>query len=137
MINLGEKAYKEMIAYSIKIYPIEACGLIAGKKEGKDIEIIKVYPLKNIDNSEEHFTMDSVEQFEILKKIRRDNMVLLGNFHSHPYTPSRLSDEDVRLAYDKSLLYSVISLVDINNPVLNIFKVGKENQIIKIDYLNN
>lgn len=135
MINLEEKAYKEMIAHSIKVYPIEACGLFAGKKDDKNVEIIKVYPLKNIDNSEEHFTMDTVEQFEILKKIRRENMVLLGNFHSHPYTPSRLSDEDVRLAYDKSLLYSVISLIDIENPILNIFKVDKENQIIKVDYL--
>jgi proteasome lid subunit RPN8/RPN11 len=60
---------------------------------------------------------------------------ILGNWHSHPFTPSRMSDEDLRLAVDKNASYLILSLADMNNPVLNSFSVTsgkseKENLII-------
>ena len=47
----------------------------------------------------------------------------LGNFHSHPESPSRPSEEDKRLAYDKEASYMIISLMDIENPVLKSFRI--------------
>ena len=47
----------------------------------------------------------------------------LGNFHSHPESPSRPSEEDKRLAYDREASYMIISLMDIENPVLKSFRI--------------
>ena len=47
----------------------------------------------------------------------------LGNWHSHPESPSRPSDEDKRLAYDSKASYMILSLMDRENPVLNSFQI--------------
>lgn len=64
--------------------------------------------------------MDPAEQFAVLRDIRRRNLALIGNFHSHPETPSRPSDEDKRLAFDPSLRYLILSLAE-EKPVLRSF----------------
>jgi proteasome lid subunit RPN8/RPN11 len=34
----------------------------------------------------------------------------LANYHSHPETPARPSDEDIRLVYDPNISYVIVSL---------------------------
>jgi proteasome lid subunit RPN8/RPN11 len=60
------------------------------------------------------------DQFSTIKDIRKKGLTLLGNFHSHPATPARPSEEDIRLAFDPSLSYLIISLKD-PEPVLKSF----------------
>ena len=67
--------------------------------------------------------MDIKEQFKAISQIRKDNLQLIGNFHSHPSTPSRPSAEDIRLAFDPNLSYVIISLQDRENPVINSFNI--------------
>lgn len=44
-----------MVAHAESELPDEACGLIAGRIDGDDKIIEKVYLLTNIDHSNEHF----------------------------------------------------------------------------------
>jgi proteasome lid subunit RPN8/RPN11 len=46
----------------------------------------------------------------------------LGNWHSHPESPSRPSEEDKRLAYDPKASYMILSLMA-QTPVLNSFHI--------------
>ena len=103
--------------------PNEACGLIGGTIEN-DIKVVKaVYLLNNLDASREHFSMDPKEQLAVIKDLRSKGYVQFGNFHSHPETPARPSDEDKRLAYDSNASYLILSLQDIGNPVLKAFLI--------------
>lgn len=126
MIKLNKSQFKEIYDYAVKELPNEACGLLAGEKEGEDIIITKVYLLTNLDKSPEHFTMDPKEQFEVIKDIRKNNWQLIGNFHSHPSTPSRPSEEDKRLAFDPNASYFILSLAQ-EEPVLKSFKIIDNN----------
>ena len=99
------------------------CGLIAGIIEGEDKIIKKVYFLTNTDHSNEHFSLDPKEQLAAIKDMRSMGLVPLGNWHSHPESPSRPSEEDKRLAYDSKASYMILSLVDREKPVLNSFKI--------------
>ena len=56
--------------------------------------------------------------------MRAESLTPLGNWHSHPESPSRPSEEDKRLAYDSSASYLILSLMYRNNPVLNSFKIS-------------
>ena len=112
-----------MLHHAIAELPNEACGMIAGVKDGSDKVIKKVYLLTNTDHSNEHFSLDPREQLAAVKDMRANGLVPLGNWHSHPETPSRPSDEDKRLAYDKTASYMILSLMDSNNPVLNSFHI--------------
>ena len=112
-----------MYAHAKAELPNEACGLIAGKTENGDKHIEKVYLLTNIDKSNEHFSLDPKEQLAAVKDMRAEGLVPLGNWHSHPESPSRPSDEDKRLAYDSKASYMIMSLMDNDNPVLNSFRI--------------
>ncbi len=123
MIHIYKSHYDEIIDYSLAELPNEACGLLAGRLENEEKRVEKVYFLRNIDESPEHFSMDPKEQFAAVKDMRVNGWVLLGNFHSHPATPARPSREDIRLAFDPSKSYMILSLAEKQNPVLKSFLI--------------
>lgn len=131
MIYIKKEDYEEIIAYAKAGLPNEACGLLGGTVDGKDRRIEKVYYLTNIDASREHFSMDPKEQFEAVKDMRANGLSLIGNFHSHPESPSRPSEEDKRLAYDSSVRYLILSLMDMDAPVLNGFEIIDRTDVTK------
>ncbi len=122
-ILLKQHDYNEIIFFSQKKLPNEACGLLAGNIDGEIKSIKKVYYLTNLDQSPQHFSMDPQEQFAAIKEIRSMGWVLLGNFHSHPSSPSRPSQEDIHLAFDADACYLILSLQDKGNPVLKGFQI--------------
>ena len=97
--------------------------------EGEKQYVKKVYLLTNMDESNEHFSMDPKEQLAAVKDMRKNGYVPLGNFHSHPETPSRPSEEDKRLAYDSTAVYMIMSLMDNDNPVFKAFGVDKDKNV--------
>ena len=136
MIKISENDYKKIIAHAESVLPEEACGLIAGEitDDGKIIK--KVYLLTNIDHSNEHFSLDPKEQLAAIKDMRANGLLPLGNWHSHPESPSRPSEEDKRLAYDSKASYLILSLLDRENPVLNSFRIEgdvAENEGLSIE----
>ena len=82
-----------------------------------------MYKRQNIDHSNEHFSLDPKEQLAAIKDMRAEGLVPMGNWHSHPESPSRPSDEDKRLAYDKTASYMILSLMNKDEPVLNSFHI--------------
>jgi len=86
--------------------PVEACGYLARK----DDAVTKAFPLTNADKSEEHFSFVPAEQFAVVKAMRAEGLTLAGVYHSHPASPARPSEEDIRLLCDGSLTYVIVSL---------------------------
>ena len=124
MIRLKQDDYDKILAYAKSELPNEACGLIAGSETDQGDKLVeKVYLLINIDHSNEHFSLDPKEQLAAVKDMRSLGLKPLGNWHSHPESPSRPSDEDKRLAYDSKASYMILSLMQIDSPVLNSFKI--------------
>ncbi len=124
MIKLSKSDYEKILKHAESELPNEACGLIGGVIEGGDKLIKKVYLLTNTDHSNEHFSMDPKEQLASIKDMRANGFVPLGNWHSHPESPSRPSDEDKRLAYDSKASYMILSLMNREEPVLNSFHIS-------------
>lgn len=118
MLYIPENIIKEIFEHSIKELPNEACGYLAGSENS----ISKAYLLKNIDQSPDHFSFDPAEQFKTVKDARLNGIELIANFHSHPSTPARPSQEDIRLAYDPNILYIIVSLAD-TKPDIKAFRI--------------
>ena len=68
MISLKKADYEKILAHAKSCVPEEACGLIAGTKEGEDKVVEKVYLLTNIDHSNEHFTPVSYTHLDVYKR---------------------------------------------------------------------
>lgn len=118
MIHLKQEVLDQIIAHAQEVYPIEACGYLAGNGDS----ISQGYEMKNIDNSEEHFSFDPAEQFSVIREARNAGLEILANYHSHPATPARPSEEDIKLAYDPNILYIIVSLAG-ETPVLKAFRI--------------
>lgn len=129
MIKMNQEVYNTIIKHGKQGLPNEACGLLGGVVVESVTYVKKVYCLTNIDASREHFSMDPKEQFAAIKDIRSNDLQLIGNFHSHPETPARPSEEDKRLAYDTKLLYGIISLMDEDAPVLKMFHINGVKEV--------
>jgi len=122
VIRLEYHLYDELVEYAKEHLPEEACGLIAGTIEDGVREIKKIYYLENIDHATDHFTLDPKDQMAAVKDMRANGYKPLGNWHSHPESPSRPSVEDVKLAYDSKASYLILSLMA-NYPVLNSYHI--------------
>jgi proteasome lid subunit RPN8/RPN11 len=118
MIHIPAHIIDGIIQQAYAELPNEACGLLVGK----DNEVIKQHALTNIDQSNEHFSFDPAEQFQVFRSARAEGLEIMANYHSHPETPSRPSVEDIRLAYDPDILYLIVSLAA-ETPVLKAFKI--------------
>jgi len=122
VIKLPKTEYLRIVKGAKNAYPNEGCGLIAGTDEGNVRSIGKVYVLQNTDRSPQHFSLDPREQLAAVKDMRENGWRPLGNWHSHPTTPSRPSEEDKRLAFDKNASYLILSLAG-EEPILNAFHI--------------
>ena len=134
-LGFGKGLLAVIIGHIIGCTMLFLAGLIGGRTEGETRTVDKVYFLTNTDHSPEHFSMDPKEQLAAVKDMRANGLTPLGNWHSHPETPSRPSDEDKRLAYDSSASYLILSLMDPDTPALNSFHIegdtaSKEELII-------
>ena len=118
MIVIKQKIQNEIIAHAKSDLPNEACGYLAGL----DGVITTAYKLINIDHNPVHFSFDPAEQFQTVKDARNKGIQIIANYHSHPSTPARPSQEDIRLAYDPDILYFIVSLAA-NEPDLKAFKI--------------
>jgi len=122
-VRLKSADYEAIVAHARAWLPNEACGLIAGRIEDGIKTVEKVYLLSNTDNSPEHFSIDPKEQLSAVKDMRTNGLAPLGNFHSHPSTPARPSEEDIRLAHDPGASYLILSLAE-DKPALRAFGVS-------------
>jgi proteasome lid subunit RPN8/RPN11 len=78
--------------------------------------------MENIDHSPEHFSFAPRDQFAALRYARSKGLKILANWHSHPASPSRPSEEDLRLANDPTIRYAILSLLG-GEPRLNSFRI--------------
>ena len=117
-MKIEQHVIDEIIAQAQKDAPDESCGYLLGK----DDLVTENYWMENIDHSSEHFSFAPKDQFAALRYAREHGLKILANWHSHPASPSRPSQEDLRLANDPTIRYAILSLLD-GKVNLNSFKI--------------
>ena len=126
-LSIPSAIYERIVSLAKAELPLEACGILAGK----DGSVEEFYEMTNTDKSATHYMMEPAEQFAVIKKIRAAGTELLAVYHSHPKTPARLSEEDIRLALTPDATFAVLSLQDKARPVMKAFVVedGRSKEI--------
>lgn len=111
----------ELISQAQQDAPNETCGYLLGTSSEDGDIVTENYEMENIDHSPEHFSFNPKDQFAALKHARSKGLKILANWHSHPASPSRPSQEDIRLANDPTIRYAILSLHE--GVHLNSFKI--------------
>ena len=106
--------------------PNEACGYL----RGIDGKVHGRIALANADASPEHFSFTPSDQFAALKASRELGEELVAVYHSHPETPARMSEEDIRLANDPDMIFVIHSLAD---GATKAFRVDREKTVHNVE----
>ena len=128
-MKIEQHVIDELIAQAQKDAPNETCGYLLGI----DNVVTENYWMENIDHSPEHFSFAPKDQFAALKYARSKGLRILANWHSHPASPSRPSQEDLCLANDPTIRYAILSLHE--GIHLNSFKILNGEVIDKEQHL--
>ncbi len=144
MITIRRAVYDQMISHAKAGYPNEACGILSGPPRNADgslpvrqagagvlvaekaDEVSIFYPMKNTDNAAISYFMDPKEQLQVFKSMRQKGLVMRGIFHSHVASEATPSQKDVRLAFYPEASYLIVSLSDLQKPVLRSFRIVEE-----------
>ena len=105
-MKIEREVMERIVAHAERDAPIEACGFLMGLKG----RITRDHPMTNAEGRADHFTFDPEEQFHAYKTAMQEGLDIIGAYHSHPAGPAWPSEEDIKLAYDSSILYVIVSL---------------------------
>lgn len=119
MITLTKELVKKITKHSLKEFPNEACGLLAGR----DGIVEKVYEMINTDKSPASYFMDAAQQLKVMKEIRSLDLEMIGIYHSHVASRAFPSAHDVKLAFYPEASCVIVSLQDRKNPEIKSFKI--------------
>ena len=120
-MKIPNEIIDKLVSQAWQDAPNETCGYLLGIS-GEDGDVVtENYLMENIDHSSEHFSFAPKDQFAALKYARQNGLKILANWHSHPASPSRPSQEDLRLANDPTIRYAILSLHE--GIHLNSFKI--------------
>ncbi|TBV80695.1 MAG: M67 family peptidase [Desulfobulbaceae bacterium] len=125
-LKITQKILNAILTHGQRELPNEACGYLASQ----DGVICRHFELTNKDAAPDHFTMDPAEQFAAIRQMRADGLQVAAVYHTHPETPARPSEEDVRLAHDPGLVYVIVSLVPGVDPI-RAFKID-QGTVVKL-----
>ena len=106
MLRIPSNITEEMIAHAKADFPLECCGILAGK----DDTISHIYKVINNDKSRVSYLMDPKEQIRVFKEMRTLGIEMKAIYHSHPNHPAYPSMTDVELAYYPDAIYIIISI---------------------------
>ena len=127
MLRIPNSILKAIVDKARDGFPLEVCGILGGR----DGEVTSHFPMTNTDASNEHFMMDPKEQFAVVKALRAKGEEMLVIYHSHPESPARPSQEDIRLALTPNVYHLIVSLLEREAPVAKAFRIlaGEVEQV--------
>ena len=120
MIRIPAAIHDDLIAHAKEGFPLEVCGILGGTGDTGSV----IYRMTNTDASNEHFMMEPKEQFSVVKDLRAKGLAMLAIYHSHPESPARPSEEDIKLALTPDVSYVIVSLADAELPDIKSYKIS-------------
>ena len=130
-LEIPQDLMNRIIEHARQEYPLESCGILAGKK-GK---IIRFYPMGNTEKSSSRYLMEPEEQLRVFREIEKEGLELSAIYHSHPHTAAFPSQRDVDYAFHPDSLILIISLMEETVPQIRAFQIVKgkiEKKRVKI-----
>jgi proteasome lid subunit RPN8/RPN11 len=119
VLSMKRPLFQAMLAHLQANYPLEACGILAGKGN----QALRLYAIDNILASPVAYEMDPRQQLQAMIELEDDGLEMVAVFHSHPTGPERPSPTDVAQAYYPDCIYVIVSLADQERPVVRGFRI--------------
>ena len=107
-LTVAPEVYDAMAALALAEYPLEACGLMAGRPGSGHIE--RFFPCRNADQSARVYTIDPRDHLRAERVAEDAGLEIRGVMHSHTHTEAYPSPTDVAAAPDPDWHYLIVTL---------------------------
>ena len=110
-----EKAQKEkdkLVTHAISEQPSESCAMLFGKKIGDNWNVKEVFLTQNIDDSQTNFTISPEELLKGYQIAEKNQLEVVGIFHSHPNSDAIPSNTDKKFMQNNPVPWIIFSGVN-------------------------
>jgi proteasome lid subunit RPN8/RPN11 len=110
-IILSSGQYNNLVSLAKSTLPNESCAILIGKIAKKDVHVINSISMRNSDSSKVTFSIDPQQLIETYQTVEKQNMHVVGIFHSHPAepTPSSVDKKFMEINPVVWVIYSTIT----------------------------
>jgi len=109
VLVLRKHDLKEIVEHSRGSFPVEACGILVGRKEDDEKIVERVYRARNVLASQSRYQIDPEELWKVFDETERESKEVIGFYHSHPHWSASVSEIDRSLAFYPGCSYLVYS----------------------------
>ena len=113
-IVLAQKEKDELVAHAIEQQPNESCAMLFGKKVGDDWNVKEVFLTQNMDNSQTNFTISPEELLKGYQVAQKNQLEVVGVFHSHPNSDAIPSNIDKKFMQNNPVPWIIFSGINNN-----------------------
>jgi len=111
-IVLAQKEKDELVTYAISEQPNESCAMLFGKKVGDNWNVKEVFLTQNIDDSQTNFTISPEELLKGYQIAEKNQLEVVGIFHSHPNSDAIPSNTDKKFMQNNPVPWIIFSGVN-------------------------
>ena len=123
MLRLPAGAHDELLSHLLGCYPLEGCGLLAGRAGDDGVtEVAWFAPCDNVAESSKFYTVDPRCHLAADRRAEDEGLGIVGVVHSHTHTEPYPSPTDIAQAPDPDWHYVIVSLRD-DDPMLRSWRI--------------
>jgi len=112
MITIGKNEYELLRRHGEETYPFECCGVLLGRFKDGDRVVEQVGRCGNTraDRPRDRYNIDPKELLSIQREAARQQLDIVGFYHSHPDHPAQWSQTDLAEAHWLTCSYMITSV---------------------------
>ena len=111
-IVLAQKEKDKLVTHAIDEQPSESCAMLFGKKVGDNWNVKEVFLTQNIDDSQTNFTISPEELLKGYQIAEKNQLEVVGIFHSHPNSDAIPSNTDKKFMQNNPVPWIIFSGVN-------------------------
>jgi len=112
-LSLSTPDREAMIDHARAGAPNEVCGVLGGRREGRETVVESVVPVPNVASEpRRRYELDAEALFAAIEGIEGQGVAVVGFYHSHPVGPAEPSATDRERATWPDRSYVIASLDD-------------------------
>ena len=108
-IVLAQKEKDKLVTHAISEQPSESCAMLFGKKIGDNWNVKEVFLTQNIDDSQTNFTISPEELLKGYQIAEKNQLEVVGIFHSHPNSDAIPSNTDKKFMQNNPVPWIIFS----------------------------
>ena len=111
-IVLAQQEKDKLVTHAIDEQPNESCAMLFGKKVGDNWNVKEVFLTQNIDDSQTNFTISPEELLKGYQIAEKNQLEVVGIFHSHPNSDAIPSNTDKKFMQNNPVPWIIFSGVN-------------------------